>query len=493
MTDKLPEGWATATLNELCAVITDGTHQTPSYVTEGVPFISTANLRPFSIGFDFTQYRRFISAREHSTLTRRCTPDKGDILLSKCGTIGRVKEVDVDFPFSIFVGLALLKPHRGVFSSKFAEFWLNCPYVKAQFDENSPGSTRRTLTLKGIKPVVIPIPPIAEQKRLVEKLEKLLAEVEQCKERMAKIPVLLKRFRQSVLAAACSGRLTADWREEQPSANGTTEVSDDLPDGWQVTSVGDVIADLKYGTSQRCSREKSGTPVLRIPNIGDGVVDRTDLKYADLPDRELGRLALVPGDILVIRSNGSVSLVGKSAMVREPEKGFAYAGYLIRLRVKRNVVLPEFLNLSLGSHAVRLQIEVPARSTSGVNNINSDEVRSLKVFLPPVAEQDEIVRRVGKLFALADRIDERYRTAKKQVDSLTQSILAKAFRGDLVPTEAELAEAEGRSFESAEGLLRKIGRREIATEQDESQQSPGRGRKQSPRPARSTGRTTPVK
>jgi len=192
MSDALPQGWATTNLDEVCFVITDGTHQTPNYVAKGVPFVSTTNLRPFSVGFDFSEYIRFISPEDHAALTKRCKPEKGDILVSKCGTIGRVKEVDVDFSFSIFVGLALLKPHRGAFYPRFAEFWLNCPSVTEQFEELSPGSTRRTLTLKGIKSVVIPMPPLSEQRRIVVKLERLLARMEACQKRLAKIPVMSK-------------------------------------------------------------------------------------------------------------------------------------------------------------------------------------------------------------------------------------------------------------------------------------------------------------
>jgi type I restriction enzyme S subunit len=174
-------------------------------------------------------------------------------------------------------------------------------------------------------------------------------------------------------------------------------------------------------------------PVLRIPNISEGIVDHDDLKYADLPTKEFQQLRLQSGDVLVIRSNGSVSLVGKSALVREAEKDFAYAGYLIRIRPDRTKVQPEYLNLVMGSYEVRLQIEVPARSTSGVNNINSEELRSLRFSLPPLPEQQEIVRRVESFFTLADQLEARYRTAKAHVDKLTQSILVKAFRGELVP------------------------------------------------------------
>ena len=187
----------------------------------------------------------------------------------------------------------------------------------------------------------MPLAPVDEQKRIVAKVEELLARVNATKERLAKVSMILKRFRQAVLAAACSGRLTADWREVNPSPPNYAE--EELPFGWQTASVGEVIESLKYGTSQKCSYEKRGVPVLRIPNIEQGVINHSDLKYAELQDKEFQQLRLRSGDILMIRSNGSVSLVGKSALVREIDEGFAYAGYLIRLRRNAEKILAAFL------------------------------------------------------------------------------------------------------------------------------------------------------
>jgi type I restriction enzyme S subunit len=220
--------------------------------------------------------------------------------------------------------------------------------------------------------------------------------------------------------------------------------------------VGDVIDSLKYGTAQRSGYEDRAVPVLRIPNVVNGVIDHSDLKYAKLPPSELEQLRLTPGDILLVRSNGSVSLVGRTALVRQSEEDFAYAGYLIRLRPRRTAVTPEFLNLALGSFDVRLQIELEARSTSGVHNINGDEVRALTFALPPLGEQREILRRVNDLFELVDRMGRRLAGARDHVEKLTPALLAKAFRGELVSTEAEQARDEGREFESTSALIERV-------------------------------------
>lgn len=360
--------------------------------------------------------------------------------------------------------------------------------------EQGQGGAQPNISQDIVKAHPIVIPPLNEQRRIVAKLQEMLSKVDSCQKRLARIPVLLKRFRQSVIAAACSSRLTAYWRDENPHTEpGSPQLAEarqstpsELPESWVSVGVGSVIDNLKYGTAQKCGYEKEGAPVLRIPNIADGVIDHSDVKYALLRETKFEQLRLNPGDILLIRSNGSVSLVGKSALIREPEKAFAYAGYLIRLRPNRSRVLPEYLNLALSSYDVRLQIEIPARSTSGVHNINSEEVRRLRISLPPLAEQNEIVRRVETLFKLAGQIEARLSKAQAQVDKLTQSFLAKAFRGELVPTEAELARREGHDYEPAPVLLERIrtgGKNEAA-----AQPTPEGNRIQERRVSNGTGR-----
>ena len=157
----------------------------------------------------------------------------------------------------------------------------------------------------------------------------------------------------------------------------------------------------------------------------------SDLKYTDLNRKEYESMMLEIGDILLIRSNGSVSLVGRTALVTDKEKGMAYAGYLIRLRVNQEIIIPEFLQYQFKSYAMRLQIELPARSTSGVNNINSEEVGNLQISLPSLDEQEEIINRIKSSFVFVEENEKRFIEAKNYTNKLEQSILAKAFRGEL--------------------------------------------------------------
>ena len=199
------------------------------------------------------------------------------------------------------------------------------------------------------------------------------------------------------------------------------------------------LVDVRYGTSKKSDYDIDGVPVLRIPNIIGGSIDSTDLKYTIFNEKELQQLSLEIGDVLIIRSNGSINLVGQSAVVCEKHKGYSYAGYLIRLRCTPNLN-SKYLNYILNSHYLRAQIVELAHSTSGVNNINAQQIRNLKINWLPVQEQEEIVHQIESVFAKADAIEEQYITLKEKIDTLPQAILHKAFKGELVnqlPTDGD--------------------------------------------------------
>jgi type I restriction enzyme, S subunit len=284
------------------------------------------------------------------------------------------------------------------------------------------GTTIKHLTGESLARFNVPVPPLPEQKRIVEKLDALLARADASRGRLDRVAGILKRFRQSVLAAATSGKLTREWREERG-----------LDDAWQQATLGSLLTDVRYGTSKKCAYDPRKTPVLRIPNVVEGAVSHDDMKYADFDEQEREKLALAPGDLLMIRSNGSVGLIGRTALVSERDAGFLYAGYLIRLRTDAAQASPAYLSRFLASPASRAHIELTARSTTGVNNINAEEIRAFPVTLPPLAEQYEIVKRIGELFEIADRLDHRVASAQAIIQRTPPSALAKAFRGELIP------------------------------------------------------------
>ena len=200
-----------------------------------------------------------------------------------------------------------------------------------------------------------------------------------------------------------------------------------IPDGWKWVRLGEIIDSIVYGTSEKCSYDdRQNSAILRIPNISSGIIDATDLKYTNLSKTEKNELSLRENDVLVIRSNGSPEIVGKMVNVPKDYENYCYAGYLIRLRF----TIPEiglFIAKISSTNNLRKQIEEPLRTTVGINNINSDEIKALRFPLPPLEEQKEIVTRIEKHLQSVSDLENQITKREQLTKQLMQSILKDAF------------------------------------------------------------------
>jgi type I restriction enzyme S subunit len=284
-----------------------------------------------------------------------------------------------------------------------------------------------------------PLPPLAEQKVITDKLDTLLAQVENTKARLEHIPKTLKRFHQSVLAAAVSGRLTEEWR-------GTKALV-----GWEENELTQFTEKPRYGSSAK-SQKTGDTPVLRMGNLQDGQLDWTDLVYTSDPE-EIEKYHLEPGDILFNRTN-SPELVGKTSIFRG-ERDAIYAGYLIKITCLPSLN-PEFLNYQLNSPKAKDYCKSVKSDGVSQSNINAKKLAAYPLNCPPLEEQTEIVRQVDQLFAHADRVEQQINNALARINNLTQSILAKAFRGELTEQWRKDNPELISGANSAEALLERI-------------------------------------
>ncbi|ECC3482457.1 restriction endonuclease subunit S [Salmonella enterica subsp. enterica] len=205
---------------------------------------------------------------------------------------------------------------------------------------------------------------------------------------------LLKRIAQE------KAQLVKDGKMKKPKP--LPPISDEekpfeLPEGWEWVKLGNILHDIKYGTSQKCDYNIAGYPVLRIPNIVKGIIDLSDIKYGALTDSELKDLTLNKNDLLFIRSNGSTNIVGQSTLVQHDLKDHAYAGYIIRVRLHNEYINARYINIVMKSNLIREQIEGPIRTTTGVKNINSNELMGLLVPLPPKNEQGIIIKQISNI------------------------------------------------------------------------------------------------
>ncbi len=443
--DDVPEGWAIVPF--LDVIDYEGGSQPPKKEFVYEPkrgYVRLLQIRDFGD-------KPFPTYVPDSTRLKKTNAD--DLLLARYGggagddCLGRIC---TGLAGAYNVALVKLKFPRHLIDAGFVKCFFVGAWFKEAISVNSR-SCQQGFNRDDLMLLTFSLAPVAEQKRIVPKVEALLARVNAARERLTKAPAILKRFRQTVLAAACSGRLTKDWRV----LSGSSEEGE-LPDTWRSIDAGEAYVDARYGTSMKCDRNQKGVPVLRVPNIAAGIINLSDLKYASFTKKELVSLAVREGDIVICRTNGSLELIGKAAVIPKLDREYTFASYLIRVRVDGAILLPRYFHVFLSSPLGRDIIEELARSTAGQFNLNLEILRNLPIPLPPLDEQHEIVHRVEALFKLADAIEKRIAAATIQADKLTQAILAKAFRGELALTEAELARREGRDYETAAQLLARI-------------------------------------
>lgn len=295
-------------------------------------------------------------------------------------------------------------------TDKCLDLYLFYYFKTIKLEKYSRATTVPSVRKSDIELIPIPLPPLPTQRAIVTRIEALFAELDKAVQHLRTAQQQLKTYRQAVLN---------HWLNNDDGK-------------WEVVKLGEVIEKPTYGTSKKCDYDIVGTGVLRIPNIGNGYIIDEDLKFAVFSDEEKEKYSLKEGDLLTIRSNGSVDLVGKCALISSKEEKYLFAGYLIRLRPFPEKVNSKYLTLTLESHKLRIQIEDKAKSTSGVNNINSVEIQKLIIPLPPLAEQQRIVQEIESRLSQATASETYIENALQQAEALRQSILKKAFSGELV-------------------------------------------------------------
>ncbi len=336
--------------------------------------------------------------------------EAGTTIIGRKGTINRPIFVNerfwnVDTAFGVFPGEMLHPKFLFYFCQSF------------NFKALDKSTTIPSLAKRDLLNIEMPVPSFPEQEHIISRIEELFSQLDASVAELKTAKERLKVYRQAVLKEAFEGTLT-----------GSEKIG--------MAPLGNYVEKPRYGTSKKCgyTQTEKSVEVYRIPNIdyATGQISHQDIKYSEFSDDELAQITLKCGDILIVRSNGSVSLVGRAALIREIDIKGTFAGYLMRLRLKdKSSLVPAFLLYFLQSHEARIYIENKAKSTSGVHNINSTEISGLMVPIFRVDAQQCIVSALKSRLSVCDSIEKTVDTALQQVEALRQSILKKAFEGGL--------------------------------------------------------------
>lgn len=374
-----------------------------------------------------------------------------------------------------------LTPDERWYHPSLLEFAL--PGYLSAINAATSSITVKHLSSRSIEDIELPLPPRNEQDRIVEKLEELLSDLDAGVAELKAAQRKLAQYRQSLLKAAVEGALTADWRAARARSGEPQETGADLlqrilterrtcweakqlakyaeqgktppkgwqakypepvtpgiadlptlPEGWVWASLDALVAESSYGTSVKCSYESAQTPVLRIPNVSGGKIDLSDMKRSiqalPLDDQDY----LTVGDILIIRTNGSIGLVGRAAAVTsELPIPHYFASYLLRLRCVDRVFLHHWVSSVLAAPLGRRWLEARAASSAGQHNISLSTLLTMPVPLPPAAEQTFALDVLADSMERCDEQEQATNWSLSQTAAQRKNILKAAFAGQLVP------------------------------------------------------------
>jgi type I restriction enzyme S subunit len=474
-----PEGWSACDLEEhvyIAGRIGWRGLKAEEYTPSGPVLLSVPNLNHGDT-VDFGKVNHISQDRYDESPEIKLK--QGDTLLVKdgagIGKLGFVQNLPNDG--TVNSSLLVVRPQDELLIHKYLFYYLKGPQFQQLALQRITGSATPHLFQKDIKRLRVLVPPRAEQPRIIAKLEHCLSAVSAIRDHLSRVPAILKRFRQAVLAAACSGRLTEDWRQARSVGSvGTQHLVDQLAD--QCKRGGGDWLEPNFDKREHSSLPE-GWNYVALAVLGSwgsgGTPSTSNAAYWSQGDYPW----VSPKDMktdFIVESQDHLTRLGASQLKVIPKDSilfvvrgmilahtFPVAMTLRELTINQDIrsiaphagVAPKYLLRALQHEAKSILFAV-RESTHGTRRLESETLKAWPIPVPPPDEQEAIVRRIEELFQLSRTIERFVSSGTLRVNKLTQSILAKAFRGELVSTEAELARREGRDYEPASVLLERI-------------------------------------
>ena len=433
---KLPENWCWTRITVITDILNGFAFKSQHYSSAGIRIIRITNVQD---GFIQDKKPVYYPLESQKEITPFMLKDD-DFLMSLTGNVGRVAIIDASFlPAALNQRVACLriKSEDSVRKEYIFYFCLQKQFV-SDCIKSAKGSAQLNMSTEWLKEYPIPLPPLAEQQRIVDRIESLFANLDEAKEKAQAVLDSFETRKAAILHKAFTGELTAKWREEHGVGM----------ESWEKKSVGELCISLKYGTAKK-SDASGNVVVLRMGNLQQGEIDWSDLAYSNDPD-DIEKYKLFPGDVLFNRTN-SAALVGKTAIYRG-EHPAIYAGYLIKLDYDHDKIIGDYLNYALNTLDAKKYCN--SVKTDGVDqsNINAKKIGAYSFNVPSIPEQEKIVSVIQKLLSKEQQAKEAAEAVLDQIDLMKKSILARAFRGELGTNDP--------NEESAVELLKKVFQKE---------------------------------
>lgn len=422
-----PPGWPRAPLGEVATILNGFAFSSKQFLTEGgMPLIRIRDI------FSSSTSTRYVGPYEARYVVHR-----GDLLVGMDGDFNCARWSGPDALLNQRV--CKIVPHADHLDLDYVTVLLPA-YLQAIHDATS-STTVTHLSSLDIARLPIPVPALTDQRTFVSVVGAISSMAAAGASHVRQAQVAIERFRKSVLQAACSGRLTADWREAtvgqgtKPSfAAHLKAVSSlvDTPPEWSWFSLGD-LADIQggiqVGASRRTREPMRAVPYLRVANVQQGRLDLSEIKTIMAPENAIAALRLRPGDIL-FNEGGDRDKLGRGWVWEGQIEECIHQNHVFRARLLDERMQPRFYSW-YGNSIGMAYFYTEAKQTVNLASLSKTKLSQMPVPAPPIEEQEEIVLRVDRLLGLAEELDSRVKSAAQAVSISPQAVLAKALRGEL--------------------------------------------------------------
>lgn len=412
---KVPGNWCWTALKHISSHISDGSHNPPKDSGKGIPLLSATNIHDHLIDIDSAV--RWITEDQWTIENQRTKIETNDVLLTIVASIGRTAVVKNE-QFALQRSVAVIKPK---INSEFLSYYFETPYIQQFMLDNAKGTAQKGFYLNSLVELFCCVPPLAEQQRIVDRIESLFAKLDEAKQNVQDALDNFETRKAAILHKAFTGELTAKWRKEHGVGMET----------WSSCKLIDILVEKpRNGYSPKPVDYVTACKSMTLSATTTGVFKPEFFKYIDEEIPENSHLWLTPGDILIQRAN-SLEKVGMSAIYTGAEHEFIYPDLMMKLTVKEPNN-KHYIDYYLKTDEILNYFRSNATGTAGnMPKINQKVVSETPLILPETQEQAEIVRLLDDLLAKEQQAKEAAEGVLEQIDLMKKAILARAFRGEL--------------------------------------------------------------
>ena len=437
---ELPDGWEWMKLPDVADIIMG---QSPP----GSTYNKSGNGLPFYQGkADFGN--PFPSPRVYCTAPKKVALP-GDILMSVRAPVGPTNLVNQEC--AIGRGLSIIRPKEGMPANYLRTYFT---LIEQFIAELGTGSTFTSISRSDLEDLDIPVSPPSERQRIITKIESLFEQSRAARTALTRVPALMSQFRRAVLASAFRGELVEPDPSDEPATSllervnearisnaskklAHSEVVDtdylpEIPETWVWTTL-EVLAEIRNGVTKGRDLNRFETveiPYLRVANVQDGYLDLKEMKTIKVKKTEFEKIRLKPNDILFIEG-GDRDKLGRGTVWRGEIDVCTHQNHVHCARLYLQDVVPDWVSFASQLSYARDYFFSAANQTVNLASLNSTQLKGLPVPLPPVNEQQRILEKIKALFAQADIIEQAASASLRRAEQVDQSILARAFRGEL--------------------------------------------------------------